>query len=116
MILSVTLCLNSVSTYWDIKRLLVGWYLRLTLCEVSNPDYYDIENILYLGLSPLLYRRKGINRCLVPIFFSDAMEYEKCVSGLDKSQPYRTEFLLLLLSVTFFTHPNSEHFMCIFNR
>ena len=32
------------------------------------------------------------------------------------SQPYRTEFLLLLLSVTFFTHPNSEHFMCIFNR
>ena len=64
--------------------LLVGWYLRLTLCEVSNPDYFDVENILYLGLSPLLYRRKGINRCLVPIFFSDAMEYEKCVSGLDK--------------------------------
>ena len=31
-----------------------------------------------------------------------------------QSQPYRTEFLLL--SVTFFTHPNSEHFMCIFNR
>ena len=33
-----------------------------------------------------------------------------------ESQPYRTEFLLLLLSETFFTHPNSEHFMCIFNR
>ena len=30
------------------------------------------------------------------------------------SQPYRTEFLLS--SGTFFTHPNSEHFMCIFNR
>ena len=35
-----------------------------------------------------------------------------------QSQPYRTEFLRPSVrpSGTFFTHPNSEHFMCIFNR
>ena len=31
-----------------------------------------------------------------------------------KSQPYRTEFLRSVRYV--FSHPNSEHFMCIFNR
>ena len=70
---------------------------------------------LYIKISPFLYSLLS-----PPVVLHDPWTCNRALTHCNTYNPNPIERNSssppLLLSVTFFTHPNSEHFMCIFNR